>query len=231
LQVDPTAAVETQVPVRAVRLRPGASVVGRVVEPAGSDGRGQLALAGVVVKARLPPGLRRGQRLPLHVSGQIGEQLVLKLVRDASSTRRRGLVRLASSLATRRDGDLLRVALSLTAGGTLPLPGRRFAAVESDAGANEEDGEEPRAPSIALTLHTPELGAVELSLRLVVGALLAVAVVDEDKVAVARTEAPGLAERLGVATGLAATVVVQPRHGPAPPPPVEAAESEIERYA
>jgi hypothetical protein len=230
MHVDPAAGGgEAQIPLKAVQLRTGATVVARVAEAPAQDARGQLALAGVVVRAKLPAGVRKGQRLTLRVAGQIGDQLVLRLVPEPQAKRPRGSARLASSLATRRDGDLLRVAVNLAGGGPVPLPGRRFAAVAREGG--DESGADGGADAaVRLTLHTPELGSVELVVSLVGDRLQAVAVVDGPLVDGARLEAPALAERLGVATGLPASVSVQRRGGPPPAEPSPVTEVD-ERYA
>jgi hypothetical protein len=163
----------------------------------------------------------------LQVAGQVGEQLVLRMVQQAKGTRRRGATRLASALATRRDGELLRVALALTDGRAVPLPGQRLVALDRDAGGADATDESDGA--IRLTLHTPELGAVEMIARLVGERVQVTLVVDQSVVDAARGEVGVLATRLEASSGHGAVVTVQARRGPAPRPP-ELELAEDERY-
>jgi hypothetical protein len=219
--------------VRAVQLREGATVVARVVSAGGEGRDGVLALAGVVVRARLPRGVRAGQKLALVVAGVEGEKIVLRRARAAGRKAAATVPgRLVAALATRGDGELLRVALALS-GGVVQLPGGRTAAI----GQDEEDETvrmDDEEGVVSLVLHAPGLGPLEARVRLV-GGRVEVAVTAEPGEAseIARREAAALAARIGAAAGTAATVVVAQRRGAAPAPPVVDAEpfEELERYA
>ena len=73
--------------VRAVKLRSGSKVVARVIKGPGKDGRGVLSLGGAIVRAKLPAGVRAGQRLRLMVLTQSTNQVVLRMVRFGPSPR------------------------------------------------------------------------------------------------------------------------------------------------
>jgi hypothetical protein len=62
-------------------LRPGLSVVARVLEH--QAGRGMLSLAGAVVSAELPENVGEGDRLRLQVQETGPERVVLRLLADA----------------------------------------------------------------------------------------------------------------------------------------------------
>lgn len=216
--------------VRAVKLRSGSKVVARVIKGPGKDGRGVLSLGGAIVRAKLPAGVRAGQRLRLMVLTQSTNQVVLRMVRDAAGEKRQLPARLAAALAEKRDGELLHAAAHLS-GGVIPLPGRRVVELEEEKEQGGREGENgvPGA-RVSLTLHTKGLGAVTVFLALASGALEAEIVVDGPMLERARAALPELASSIEAATGLPAVINLRRRDGPPPlVPEVELAEGE--RYA
>jgi hypothetical protein len=203
-----------------LRLEPGAPLVARVVAAPTAGGRGLLSLAGHLLEAELPPGLAAGRTLPLRVQRVDAEQLVLRIRPDQGHDGQ-AAQRLAGELAVRADGDLLRAALALS-GGTLWLPGGPAAelAVEPDAG-------EPGRPSgpageAAFVLHDPALGAIEVRLSMVEGAVRAQVTTAAGTLSErAQAALPELVAALGRATGrpAAADVAERPPDDPPPTPP------------
>lgn len=191
-------------------LRLGAEVVARVVSSPANGGRGLLALAGALVRAELPAGLQAGMRLPLVVDGADAGRVVLKVRREAAAAEEEGAaLQLASALALRGDGDMLRAALAL-AGGALPLPGGRAATVEVDP--DDSGGGGAEASSARLVLHSPTLGPIEIRLGLAAGVLDARVLVEPGEAAALAAEAaPELARALERAAPGAARVDVASR--------------------
>ena len=231
MQIDNTPIPPEQtVVVKAVKLRAGSKVVARVVRAPDGEGRGVLALGGAVVRAKLPAGVRAGQRLQLLVMAQSGSQVVLRMARDAAGERRRLPARLLAALAEKGDGELLRAAAHLS-GGVIPLPGRRVVQLDEEDAGDEAAGSESEAGHrLSLTLHTNELGAVTVFLGLVTGALDAEIVVDGGALERARDALPELTTAIEASTGLPVVVRLQRREGPPPPVP-QPDLVEGERYA
>jgi len=67
-----------------LRLAPGAELVARVAA-VGPGGAGVLAVAGVLVPARLPSGVRRGQTLRLRVGACERGRVELRVVDERSA--------------------------------------------------------------------------------------------------------------------------------------------------
>jgi hypothetical protein len=211
-----------------VQLRAGSTVVARVTDPGSAGKPGQITLAGGLLRAKLPKGLRRGQKLALQVRGMEGDAVVLQRVRSGRGKKGRAVpARLVAALATKGDGELLRAAVSLS-GGPVQLPGRRVAEVEEEA-----DGDQSATGAVRFTLHAPGLGALEVVLRLDRG-LLDASVVAEPGMALAavRSEAAALGARLEAAVNARARVSVVERRGAPPTRPDTPDElEEFELYA
>lgn len=233
MQIDNTPIpLEQLVVVKAVKLRTGSKVVGRVLRAPGRDGHGLLALAGATVRARLPAGVRAGQRLQLMVAAQSANQVVLRMVREAAGEKRSLPARLAAALAEKGDGELLHAASHLS-GGVIPLPGRRVVELEEEtepAADREADGDASPGPRLQMTLHTKELGAVAVFLTLAPTGLEAEIVVDSPTYAHAEAALPSLRTAIESSTGRSVGVRLQCREGPPPIAP-EPTFAEAERYA
>lgn len=219
-----------------VRLREGATVVARVLEAASADdGMGFLSLAGVKVRAQLPPSLQNGAQLRLLVTGTIDDKVVLRLLHAQTENATRDVpARVVARLATQGDGELLRAANAL-AGGLLSLPGGLVVAIHPDEepvpeGEPETSDDQPRA--MRLVIHSPSLGALELRVALL-GGRLGVGVTAEPgrALALAIEEQGALADRLESVTGLPAAVGVAARIGAAPERPEPPALGEMTLYA
>lgn len=215
--------------VRAVKLRSGSKVVARVIKGPGKDGRGVLSLGGAIVRAKLPAGVRAGQRLQLMVLAQSGNQVVLRMAREAAGEKRPLPARLAAALAQKGDGELLHAAAHLS-GGVIPLPGRRVVELDEEGREGGESDDGAPGARLSLTLHTKELGAVTVFLALTAGALEAEIVVDGPTLERARAALPELTSSIEASTGLPVTVNLQRRDGPPPVVP-EVELEEGERYA
>ncbi|MFN0152914.1 MAG: hypothetical protein ACKVUT_00875 [Gaiella sp.] len=212
-----------------VHLREGSQVVGRVVQTPAPGRDGLLALGGGVFRAKLPKGVRKGQKLALTVQGTVGESVVLERVRGKRG-RSKVPARLVAALATQGDGDLLKVATGL-ARGPLQLPGRRLATIEPET--DERPAGEASDGAVRFTLFAPALGTLEVSLRLD-GQLLDAVVTTEPGASrrLAASAARGLVSSLEASLDARVRLSVVERRGPAPVPPVLRQElDEMERYA
>jgi hypothetical protein len=212
---------------RPLALAPGKELVARILSAPADGGRGLISLAGIVLEARLPAGLEAGRALRLQVTRADAEEVVVKIVSDASGHRDPAAAgRMAGELALRGDPDLLRAALAL-ADGTLWLPGGAAATVTVDPdGAGAGAGSEP-APGgdAAFTLHCPRLGAIEVRLHVGPGGVRAGVVTPPGQTSeLAGSSVSELVAALERATGRPATATVSPRapSAPAPTPPAGA---------
>jgi hypothetical protein len=207
-------------------LREGAEVVVRVLQAPPGGGRGLISLAGRRIAAQLPPGLAEGQRLQVTVEARGADQLLLRIVtggEPASVVDHAG--RLAAALALTGEADLLRVALALS-GGAVLLPGGGAAAMEVDpegASPGREDGQPAHA---RLTLHSPELGPIEIALALTPTSISAAVIVEPGRACeLAQGARPELVEALERAAACPAGASVVSRapteRRPAPPIPVD----------
>lgn len=207
---------------RPIALSAGKDLVARVVSAPVAGGRGLISLAGVILEARVPAGLAAGQLLHLRVTRADAEELVVRIVRDTGEhPDQQASSRLAGELALRGDGDLLRIALGL-ADGPLWLPGGAAATITVEP---EDEGEKDAAGGggeAAFTLHCPEVGAIEVRLRISAGSVRAGVVTPAGPVAeLAETALPELVAGLERATGrpAAAAVLARSASDPAPTPP------------
>jgi len=208
---------------RPLALAAGKDLVARVVSAPLAGGRGLISLAGVILEARVPAGLAAGQLLNLRVTRLEAQELVVRIVQDAAGhADQQATSRLAGELALRGDGDLLRVALGL-ADGPLWLPGGAAATITIEPEDEAEQDEAGRAGGeAAFTLHCPDLGAIEVRLRIGPGGVRAGVVTPAGRLAeLAETALPELVAGLARATGrpAAAAVVARPATDPGPPPP------------
>ena len=209
------------------RLEPGAELVARLISAPENGGRGLIALAGLVLEAQLPAGLVPGQRLRLAVVHARPEELRVRVLHESTGadTERRTAGRLAGALAAHGDGTLLKVALHLADGAPLWLPGGVAAQVrvEPDAGEGEDPVVSGHGPDgeAAFVLHSPDLGAIEVRLRMAGGSVQAGVVTAPGEPARLAGEALGeLVDALGRATGRPAAAAVAARtesDAPAPP--------------
>jgi hypothetical protein len=210
------------------RLEPGSDLVARLISAPANGGRGLISMAGMMLEAQLPAGLLPGQKLHLKVVEARPEQLRVKIVAqtaeadEATDT----VTKLAGELAARGDGALLRAALHFADGSPLWLAGGVAAQIHIDPQAEGEEGDERsgRGPAgeAGFVLHSPELGAIEVRLRMAEGAVRATVVTAPGEPA--RLAAEGLPDLLAAlerATGRPAAAVAAPREpeAAAPPPP------------
>jgi hypothetical protein len=205
-------------------------VAARVVEPTGPDGRGLLSLAGAVVRARLPRGLRAGDRLRLRVAGQEGDSIVLRRVAEERPPSSRVPATVVAGLAESGDGEQLRAAVAL-AGGPIPLPGGRVLTVDPDGGEEGEAGGRGEHATVRLVLHTPALGALELGLALGGGSVDVSVVAEPASTSPVAAAIPELRSAVQASTGLTPRVDVVERRGSPPPAPAIDPTGEVERLA
>lgn len=213
------------------RLEPGSDIVARLISAPANGGRGLISLAGMMLEAQLPSGLLPGQKLHLKVVEATPEQLRVRIVTQAAEADEvtDTVTKLAGELAARGDGALLRAALHFADGSPLWLPGGVAAQIHVDPEAQgEPDGEgsaRGRAGEAGFVLHSPELGAIEVRLRMAEGAVRATVVTAPGEASRLAAEGlPDLVAALERATGQPAVAMAAPREPQAaPPPPPEGA--------
>lgn len=159
-------------------LWPGRVLAARVLERSGD--RGLLALAGTVLEARLPEGVKEGDHLRLRVTRQAAQELVLRVVEEAPA--------------------------QSTSAPAAPTPASAFAAVtlpggllvsRDPNGEGEARGERPQRRAVSLVLHSPRLGELHLRAELLAGRLRArVAAEPGTVLEAARARLPALEDRL-----------------------------------
>jgi hypothetical protein len=209
---------------RPLALTLGKEVVARILMTPEGGGHGLISLAGIVLEARLPPGLDAGRTLRLQVTRADAEEVVVKIVADTSEHLDPAAAgRVAGELALRGDPNLLRAALAL-ADGTLWLPGGAAASVTVDPGAGgaRSGGRQGDGGEAAFTLHCPQLGAIEVRLHVGPGGVRAGVVTPPGRTSqLAESGLSDLVAALERATGRPATAAVSARAAtrPAPAPP------------
>jgi Flagellar hook-length control protein FliK len=212
------------------RLEPGSDLVARLISAPANGGRGLISLAGMMLEAQLPAGLLPGQKLHLKVVEARPEQLRVRIVTQAAGSDEitDTVTKIAGELAARGDGALLRAAMHFTDGAPLWLPGGVAAQIHIDPEAQgEADGDGSgggAAGEAGFVLHSPELGAIEVRLRMAEGAVRATVVTAPGEASRLAAEGlPHLVAALERATGKPAAAVAAPREQKAAPPPPEGA--------
>src|SRR6185437_612660 len=209
---------------RPLALALGREVAARILMTPEGGGHGLISLAGIVLEARLPTGLDAGRTLRLQVTRTDAEEVVFKIVADGSEHLDPAAAgRVAGELALRGDPDLLRAALAL-ADGALWLPGGAAATVTVDPDADGGGGDRSKSGGgeAAFTLHCPQLGAIEVRLRVGPGGVRAGVVTPPGPTSeLAEAGLSDLVAALERATGRPATAAVAARAAskPAPTPP------------
>jgi hypothetical protein len=213
---------------RELELQVGSEVVARVAAGPGPDGRGVLSLAGFLHTARLPAGVREGEKLRLRVAGADGGALLLRLAGDdGGSSAGASAARVAGALAVRGDGDLVRVGLELAgAAGALALPDGSSARVSLDAGSSRRAAGRDAPAEARVVLDAPALGPIEVRLRLDAADVSVVVRVEPGRAQdLAQRGAAELTAALERATARPAVVSVAARAAedmrPAPPRPTD----------
>jgi hypothetical protein len=210
------------------RLEPGSDLVARLISAPANGGRGLISMAGMMLEAQLPSGLLPGQKLHLKVVEATPEQVRVRIVTHAAEADETTdmVTKLAGELAARGDGALLRAALHFADGSPLWLPGGVAAQIHIDPEAEgDPDAEGPSrsaAGEAAFVLHSPELGAIEVRLRMAEGAVRATVVTAPGEASrLAADGLPDLVAALERATGRPAAAMAAPRApaATAPPPP------------
>jgi hypothetical protein len=151
--------------------------------------------------------------------------VLLRILGGDRGGQEQSLGRLAAALAVSGDPELLRVALALT-GGAVPLPGGEAGAVEVDPDETGETGSQAGAARARVTLHSPELGPIEIALTLTSATIAAAVTVEPGRPAkVAQAALDDLREALERSTDRQAGATVSARQPqerrPAPPLPVD----------
>jgi hypothetical protein len=156
-------------------LRSGAEVVVRVLTAPHGGGQGLISLAGRQIRAELPAGLVAGQRLRVSIEAEV-ERVLLRIVSQRPDGAEEGAPGHAAALALSGNGELVRAAMALIGPeGAVVLPGGGQAAVEVEVDpddTSESDGK-ARSARATVTLHSPELGPLQISLLLTPGGISA----------------------------------------------------------
>jgi hypothetical protein len=154
-------------------LRSGAEVVVRVLTAPHGGGQGLISLAGRQIRAELPAGLVAGQRLRVSIEAE-AERVLLRIVSQRPDGAEEGAPGHLASLALSGNGELVRAAVALIGPeGAVVLPGGGQVAVEVDADDTGAGGDQARAARAIVTLHSPELGPLQITLLLTPGGISA----------------------------------------------------------
>ena len=210
------------------RLEPGSDLVARLISAPQNGGRGLISMAGMMLEAQLPGGLLPGQKLHLKVVEAQPEVLRVRIVTQSAEADEVTdvVTKLAGELAARGDGALLRAALHFADGSPLWLPGGVAAQIhvdpEAQGDAGADDPSRGPAGEAGFVLHSPDLGAIEVRLRMAEGAVSATVVTAPGAASQLAAEGlPDLVAALERATGRPAVAMATPREpaNAAPPPP------------
>jgi hypothetical protein len=141
-----------------LRLTVGRAVMARVVSPGGTDGsnsRGTLSIAGYLLGAELPPGVKAGQELRLEVRDIDANRVLLGIAVHPEAEPEAAAPPPAAHVAT----------------APIPLPGGATLHIVEDPGEDEDGGGrrgsgEGGPRTLALRLDGVALGAVDLRFEL-----------------------------------------------------------------
>jgi hypothetical protein len=176
-----------------IKVMPGRALMARVVL-ADAQGRGSLSIAGFLVEAELPKGVRTGDDLRLIVREVTPERVVLGLSEDQPTA------------AAQQAVPPTPVAIPLPGGATLQVTER-----ETPGGPAGSPG----SATLALRFQAPSLGDVDLRFALSTGALaVAIAIDPGEPLDAARAEAEPLRAGLSDAVQRAVSLTVTPRRRP-----------------
>jgi hypothetical protein len=132
-----------------LRLAPGSTVVGRIMER--HAGHGLLNLGGTVLLAQLPDGVEAGARLRLAVQEVTPEHVVMRIVPDGGGQ-------------AQQQAPLPQAPPAVS----IPLPDGTQAQMRLEV-TGDEDPDAPGAPGVrAVTVHydSPALGRIDVRLVL-----------------------------------------------------------------
>ena len=152
---------------RPLALALGKGLVARVLAAPEGGGRGLISLAGIVLEARVPAGLEAGRALRLQVTRADAEEIVVRIVSDASEHLDGAAAgRVAGGSPCAGDPDLLRAALALADGARCGCPGAAADRDRRPGRPRRGTGIGPAAGGeAAFMLHCPHAGAIEVRLH------------------------------------------------------------------
>jgi hypothetical protein len=188
-----------------LRLTVGRAVMARVVSPGGSDSRGTLSIAGYLLGAELPPGVKAGQELRLEVRDIDANRVLLGIADHAEENPSAPTAPPPSAHATTAP---------------IPLPGGATLRIVEDPGEDEDGGGrrgsgEGSSRTLALRLDGVALGAVDLRFELDPATLrVAVALSPGPPLQAATREVDALRGALAAGADRAVSVTVSPRRNP-----------------
>jgi hypothetical protein len=185
-----------------LRLTIGRAMMARVVTPGTADAKGTLSIAGYLLDAELPRGLRAGQELRLEV-------------RDMDAHR----VLLGISERPEHAEPQAQAPAPHTPQAPTPLPGGATLRIVEDQPEQSEGGRAGRrdgeSRTVTLRLDGAALGAIDLRLQLSPDALrVDVALAPGAPMQAATADADALHEALLAGADRAVSVTVSPRRDP-----------------
>jgi hypothetical protein len=188
-----------------LRLTVGRAVMARVVSPGGSDSRGTLSIAGYLLGAELPPGVKAGQELRLEV-------------RDIDANR--VLLGIADHPEAEPEAAAAPPPATQVATAPIPLPGGATLRIFEDPGEDEPSGgrrgsSNGGSRTLALRLDGVALGAIDLRFELDPATLrVGVALSPGAALEAATREVDALRGALAAGADRAVSVTVSPRRDP-----------------
>ena len=184
-----------------LRLSVGRAVMARVVDPGAAGRRGTLSIAGYLLDAQLPPGVRAGQELRLEVRDMDAHRVLLGIAEHPGAE--------ASPAPP----------VAHPAPAPIPLPGGATLQIvepePEEESAGHGSGRESGTRTLALRLEGSALGAVDLRFDLDPATLrVEVALAPGAPLDAARREAGTLREALGDGADRPVSVTVSARRDP-----------------
>jgi Flagellar hook-length control protein FliK len=199
-----------------IKIVPGRAVMARVVA-AGAGGRGSLSIAGFLLDAELPAGVRTGEDLRLVVRDVSAERVLLSIAEqhdkppgEAQAASAQPAQTLPAHIQLGQPDTPPPIAVPLPGGGTLQV-------TERDAGRDRSAGGGGGSHGLTLRYDAPALGAVDLRFQLDESSVHVGITVDPgESLDLARAQAERLRQALAgsMATHTAGSVTVSPRRRP-----------------
>jgi hypothetical protein len=172
----------------AIRLAPGRALMARVVQADGS-GHGVLSIAGAMIEAKLPKGVRPGDQLRLVVRRVSAGKVELEAPSAHTTTAAHPLV---------------------------PLPGGgTITPVDDEQQGGGGEARDPGSHTLALRYEAPRLGPVDLRFELASASLhVSIALSAGEPLSAARQAADALRGALEQAMNVPVALTISPRRDP-----------------
>jgi hypothetical protein len=186
-----------------LRLTIGRAVMARMVSPGALGEKGTLSIAGYLLDAQLPAGMRAGQQLRLEVRDMDDQRLLLGIADHPEHA----------------DSAQSQPPLAHAPQAPIPLPGGAILRIADEHPEQDESGRRPQrdggSRTLSLRLDGAALGAIDLHFELGPDALrVDVALAPGAPLQAATRDSDALREALTAGADRAVSVTVTPRRDP-----------------